>query len=224
MVRVESVSAPVPPRPATGDLDAQRRTARVQRTTKETDITVTVDLDRPLAETPGATGASIDTPLPFFSHMLEQLARHGGFGLAISARGDTQIDGHHTVEDTGIVLGEAFAKALGDKRGIARYGWATLPMDEARVSVSLDLSGRTYFVWEADLPKAKLGDFDVELVEVFFEAFARGAACNLHVSKEAGRNLHHIVEITFKAFSKALAQATRRDPRATDVPSTKGSL
>ncbi len=216
MVRVESVSAPVPPVPPP---NAAPRAARVQRTTRETDIVVEIDLDGPLA-----AGGTIDTPLPFFSHMLEQLARHGGFGLSIVAKGDTHIDGHHTVEDTGIVLGEAFAKALGDKRGIARYGWATLPMDEARVSVSLDLSGRTYFVWEADLPKAKLGEFDVELAEVFFEAFARGVGCNLHVVKEAGRNLHHIVEITFKAFSKALAQATRKDPRATEIPSTKGSL
>lgn len=214
MVRVDSVSAPSPASP---------RTARVQRKTRETDITVVLDLDAPL-EPLELGAAAIDTPLPFFSHMLEQLGRHGGFGLAVTARGDTHIDGHHTVEDTGIVLGEAFAQALGDKRGIARYGWATLPMDEARVSVSLDLSGRTYFVWEADLPKAKLGDFDVELAEVFFEAFARGAGCNLHVVKEAGKNLHHIVEITFKAFAKALAQATRKDPRATDIPSTKGSL
>ena len=216
MVRVESVSAPGP---------AVTRTARVQRQTRETDIVVDLDLDGPL---PGAAGSAsatgIDTPLPFFSHMLEQLGRHGGFGLSVVAKGDTHIDGHHTVEDTGIVLGEAFAKALGDKRGIARYGWATLPMDEARVSVSLDLSGRTYFVWESDLPKSKIGEFDVELAEVFFEAFARGAGCNLHVVKEAGKNLHHIVEITFKAFAKALAQATRKDPRATDIPSTKGVL
>ncbi len=139
MVRVESVSAPVPPVAA---VQNPARTARIQRTTRETDITVEVDLDAPLLANAADGGPAVDTPLPFFSHMLEQLARHGGFGLAIMAKGDTQIDGHHTVEDTGIVLGEAFAKALGDKRGIARYGWATLPMDEARVSVSLDLSGR----------------------------------------------------------------------------------
>jgi imidazoleglycerol-phosphate dehydratase len=202
------------------------RTARVQRTTRETDIVVQVDLDGPLpvAADHATEPGPIDTPLPFFTHMLEQLGRHGGFGLQIRAKGDTHIDGHHTVEDTGIVLGEAFAKALGDKRGIARYGWATLPMDEARVSVSLDLSGRTYFVWEADLPKASIGTFDVELAEVFFEAFARGAGCNLHVVKEAGKNLHHVVEITFKAFAKALSQATRLDPRTAGIPSTKGTL
>jgi len=223
MVRVESVSVPAPPTRSPTTQGGSIRTARVQRRTRETEITVVLDLDGPLPAVPGAT--PIDTPVPFFSHMLEQLARHGGFGLSIAAKGDTHIDGHHTVEDTGIVLGEAFAQALGDKRGLARYGWATLPMDEARVSVSLDLSGRTYFVWEAELPKAKLGEFDVELAEVFFEAFARGAGCNLHVVKEAGRNLHHIVEITFKAFAKALAQATRIDPRATtEIPSTKGLL
>ena len=193
------------------------RTASITRKTKETSVFVSLDLD-------GNGEASVDTPLPFLSHMVEQLARHGGFDLEVRATGDVQIDGHHTTEDLGIVIGQTFAKALGDKSGIARYGWATLPMDEARVSCALDLSGRTYFVWEVPLPKAKIGDFDAELAEVFFEGFARGAQCNLHVTMHAGTNLHHIVEISFKALAKALMAATRVDPRVVGVPSTKGSL
>lgn len=193
------------------------RTATVSRSTSETSIEVTVDLD-------GAGARSIQTPLPFLSHMLEQIARHGPFDLTVRAKGDVDIDGHHTTEDLGIVLGQAVAKALGDKAGIARYGWATLPMDEARVSCALDLSGRTFFVWEVPIPKAKLGEFDSELGEVFFEAFARGAQCNLHMTMHAGQNLHHILEISFKSFAKALAAAVRVDPRAAGVPSTKGSL
>jgi len=144
--------------------------------------------------------------------------------LEIKATGDVQIDGHHTTEDLGIVLGQTVLKALGDKSGIARYGWATLPMDEARSTCAIDLSGRTFFVWEVPLPKTKIGDFDTELVEVFFEGFARGAQCNLHVISHAGTILHHIVEISFKAFAKALAAATRIDPRVSGIPSTKGSL
>lgn len=135
-----------------------------------------------------------------------------------------EIDGHHTTEDLGLVLGQAFAKALGDKVGIARYGEATLPMDEALVTCALDLSGRTYFVFRVPLPKAKVGTFDVELVPVFFEAFARGALCNLHLRMHEGENLHHIIEISFKAFTKALSRASRTDPRVVGTPSTKGSL
>jgi imidazoleglycerol-phosphate dehydratase len=143
----------------------------------------------------------------------------------VRAEGDVEIDGHHTTEDLGFVLGQAVAQALGERTGIRRYGWALLPMDEARVSCTLDLSGRPYFVWEVPLPKAKIGTFDVELAEVFFEAFARGAMCNLHVVKERGENLHHIVEISFKALAKALEAATRIDPRVGgEVPSTKGTL
>jgi imidazoleglycerol-phosphate dehydratase len=190
------------------------RSAAVHRTTKETDVSVTVELD-------GSGTADVETPLPFLSHMLEQIGRHGGIDLVVRARGDVEIDGHHTTEDVGIVLGQAVAKALGDRRGLARYGWAVLPMDEARVTATLDLGGRTFFVWEVPLPKARLGTFDVELAEVFFEAFARGAACNLHVVLHAGRNLHHVVEVCFKAFAKALSQATRVDPRQGGVPSTK---
>jgi imidazoleglycerol-phosphate dehydratase len=193
------------------------RTGTAQKKTKETDISITVDLD-------GTGKASISTPLPFLSHMLDQIARHGLFDLTIAAKGDTEIDGHHTTEDLAVLLGQAFANALGDKAGIARYGAAMLPMDEARASVALDLSGRTYFVWEVPMPKAKLGEFDTELAEVFFEGFARGAACNLHVVLHAGTNLHHIIEISFKALAKALMQATRVDPRISGIPSTKGTL
>ena len=142
------------------------RTAKVERNTRETRIRVEVDLD-------GTGKASIQTPLPFLSHMLEQIARHGGIDLSIFAEGDVDIDGHHTTEDIGIVLGKAVLDALGDRRGIRRYGSATLPMDEALVTAALDLSGRPFFVWRVDLPKAKLGNWDVELAEVFFEAFAR---------------------------------------------------
>lgn len=193
------------------------RRAREVRTTKETQIEIDVALD-------GAGTAAIDTPLPFLTHMLEQIARHGAFDLTVKASGDVEIDGHHTTEDVAIVLGRAVAAALGDKAGIARYGWATLPMDEARASAALDLSGRTYFVWEVPMPKAKLGTWDTELAEVFFEGFARGCACNLHVTLHAGTNLHHITEICFKAFAKALRAACTIDPRAQGVPSTKGSL
>lgn len=196
----------------------QARTARVERKTSETQITVEINLD-------GSGQHSIKTPLPFLTHMLEQLPRHGLFDLSVEASGDTEIDGHHTTEDLGIVLGKAFLEALGDRKGIRRYGSATLPMDEARVSCSLDLSGRTFFVWEVDLPKAKIGDWDTELAEVFFEGFARGAQINLHVVQEAGKNLHHIVEISFKALSKALRAACEIDPRAQGtIPSTKGHL
>jgi imidazoleglycerol-phosphate dehydratase len=193
------------------------RRATASRKTNETEIEVTIDLD-------GTGKRDIDTPLPFLSHMLEQIARHGPFDLTIKAKGDVQIDGHHTTEDIGIVLGQAALSALGDKSGIARYGWATIPMDEARATAAIDLCGRAFFVWEVTLPKAKLGTWDVELAEVFFEAFSRAAQCNLHVVLHKGQNLHHIVEICFKSFAKALSAATRVDPRAAGVPSTKGSL
>jgi imidazoleglycerol-phosphate dehydratase len=193
------------------------RVGRVQRETKETKIDVTIELD-------GTGTHDVRTPLAFLTHMVEQLSRHGLFDLTVRAEGDVEIDGHHTTEDLGFVIGQAVAKALGDRAGIRRYGWALLPMDEARVACTLDLSGRPFFVWDMTLPKAKIGTFDVELAEVFFEAFARGAMCNLHVSKERGDNLHHIVEISFKAFAKALEAATRIDPRVGGVPSTKGTL
>ena len=193
------------------------RVATVLRETKETNIEVTLDLD-------GTGKHDVQTPLPFLTHMVEQLARHGLLDLTVRARGDVEIDGHHTTEDLGFVIGQCVAKALADRQGIRRYGWALLPMDEARVSCALDLGGRPFFVWEVPLPKATIGTFDVELAEVFFEAFARGAMCNLHVVKERGDNLHHIIEVSFKALAKALEAATRLDPRVTGVPSTKGTL
>ena len=193
------------------------RSASAARKTKETDIEVRIDLD-------GAGVAQVTTPLPFLSHMLEQIAKHGLFDLTVIAKGDVEIDGHHTTEDVALLFGQAVSRALGAKAGIARYGWATLPMDEARATCALDLSGRPFFVWEVPMPKAKLGEWDTELAEVFFEGFARGAACNLHLVLHAGQNLHHMTEICFKAFAKALMQATRIDPRAQGVPSTKGTL
>jgi imidazoleglycerol-phosphate dehydratase len=190
----------------------------VTRKTKETSVEVSLDLD-------GTGKADIETPLPFLTHMVEQLSRHGLLDLTVRAKGDVEIDGHHTTEDVGLVIGQAVAKALGDKAGLVRYGWATLPMDEARASAAIDLGGRQFFVWDVELPRgAKLGTWDVELAEVFFEAFARGAACNLHITRERGANLHHIIEICFKAFAKALLAATRVEPRAGGVPSTKGTL
>jgi imidazoleglycerol-phosphate dehydratase len=193
------------------------RKALVERKTKETDISVEIDLD-------GTGKSQIQTPLPFLSHMLEQIARHGSFDLTVRAQGDVEIDGHHTTEDVGIVLGSAVRQALGDRHGIRRYGSATLPMDEALVTAALDLSGRPYFVFRVPIPKAKLGNFDTELCEVFFEAFARSAQVNLHLVMHEGQNLHHIIEISFKAFSRALRMATELDPRSPGVPSTKGSL
>jgi imidazoleglycerol-phosphate dehydratase len=194
------------------------RTASLARKTKETSIEVALDLD-------GTGQADIQTPLPFLSHMVEQIARHGLVDLTVRAAGDVEIDGHHTTEDLGLVLGQCVARALGDKAGLIRYGWATLPMDEARATCTLDLSGRPYFVWEVDLPRgAKIGTWDVELAPVFFEAFARGAACNLHVVMHRGDILHHMVEIAFKALARALREAVKIEPRAVGVPSTKGTL
>jgi imidazoleglycerol-phosphate dehydratase len=193
------------------------RTAKVARKTRETEITVELDLD-------GSGKADVQTPLPFLSHMVEQIARHGLIDLSVRALGDVEIDGHHTTEDLGIVLGQAVLEAIGDKAGLVRYGFATLPMDEALVTAAIDLSGRPFFVWKIPLPKAKLGTWDVELAPIFFEAFARTAKCNLHLRLHEGENLHHIVEISFKAFAKALAQATRIDPRIVGVASTKGAL
>lgn len=193
------------------------RTAQVKRRTNETQIEVEVNLD-------GTGQAEIETPLPFLTHMIEQLPRHGLIDLRVRAQGDVHIDGHHTTEDVGIVIGQALAQALGDRRGIRRYGSATLPMDEALVTCALDLSGRAYFVWRVPMPKAKVGDFDSELAEVFFEAIARSLKCNLHLRLHEGQNLHHIIEICFKAFARAFRSACEPDPRTNVIPSTKGSL
>ncbi|MGE0786927.1 MAG: imidazoleglycerol-phosphate dehydratase HisB [Sandaracinaceae bacterium] len=196
---------------------ATPRSAEHARTTKETSIRVRVDLD-------GTGTSAVKTPIGFLTHMVEQLARHGCLDLEVDAEGDTHIDGHHVTEDLAVTLGQAFAQALGDKARIRRYGSATLPMDEALVTVALDLSGRPFFVWDVPIPKAKIGEFDSELAEVFFEAMARGAQMNLHVKKHAGENLHHVIEVCFKAFARAFRDAVEHDPRAPGVPSTKGTL
>ncbi len=194
------------------------RRAELQRETKETAVTVALDLD-------GVGRHVVDTPVGFLSHMLEQLARHGLLDLEVCARGDVHVDGHHTTEDLAVTLGRAVAAALGDKRGIRRYGSVTLPMDEACVTCALDLGGRPFFSWRVPMPKARVGDFDTELAEVFFEAFARGAQCNLHFYLHAGDNLHHIIEVCFKALARALRDAAAIEPRAaTTLPSTKGTL
>lgn len=196
---------------------APHRRAEVSRETSETRIRVHVDLD-------GSGRHTVKTPIGFLTHMVEQIARHGRLDLDVEAEGDTHVDGHHVTEDLASALGAAVAEALGDKAGIHRYGWATLPMDEACVTCALDLSGRPFFVWRVDLPKAKIGDFDTELAEVFFEGFARGAACNLHFHQLSGHILHHVVEVSFKAFARALGVAVSVDPRQSGVPSTKGTL
>ncbi len=194
------------------------RTASVERTTKETQITVTVDLD-------GEGRASFDTGLPFLEHMLDQVARHGMLDLQINASGDLDIDAHHTVEDIGITLGQAVAKAVGDKKGIRRYGHAYVPLDEALSRVVIDFSGRPGIEYEAAYPRARVGEFDVDLVYEFFQGFCNHALVTLHIDCIRGRNAHHIAETIFKAFGRALRMALEPDPRLGDVvPSTKGSL
>lgn len=194
------------------------RRRALTRETSETKISVELDLD-------GSGVHDVVTPIGFLTHMVEQLSRHGLIDLKVRAEGDVHIDGHHTTEDLAITLGRAVGEALGERKGIRRYGSATLPMDEACVTCALDLSGRPFFVWKVPLPKARIGDFDTELAEVFFEGFARGAMCNLHVHLHSGENLHHIIEVSFKALARALRVAVEIDPRvAGAVPSTKGTL
>ncbi|NJC87249.1 MAG: imidazoleglycerol-phosphate dehydratase HisB [Desulfuromonas sp.] len=193
------------------------RTASIDRTTKETAIQVTLGLD-------GSGQHEIATGVAFFDHMLTQIARHGFFDLTIEAKGDLEVDAHHTVEDVGICLGEAFKQALGDKAGIRRYGRGTMPMHEALASVVLDFSGRPFLVWHVDLPKVQVGSFDLELVQEFFTAFCNHAGANLHVNLAYGDNLHHIVEAVFKALARALDEATQIDPRVQGVLSSKGAL
>ncbi|MEI8356145.1 MAG: imidazoleglycerol-phosphate dehydratase HisB, partial [Deltaproteobacteria bacterium] len=173
------------------------RTVSVERVTKETRIRVVLDID-------GTGDAKISTSVPFLDHMLNLFARHGLFDLQIEATGDIDIDFHHTVEDIGIVLGDAFRQALGEKRGISRYGHAVVPMDETLVSATVDLSGRSYLVYQVPLPKIKIGEFDLELVREFFSAFAANSAANLHLNLLYGDNTHHIVEACFKAFARAM--------------------
>lgn len=194
------------------------RTATVERNTKETQITVSVNLD-------GTGEARFETGVPFFDHMLDQVARHGLFDLDIKANGDLEIDAHHTVEDVGITLGQAFAKALGDKRGIRRYGHAYVPLDEALSRVVLDLSGRPGIEYVVDYPRARVGDFDLDLIFEFFQGFINHAGVTLHIDSIRGRNAHHVAETIFKAFGRALRMATEMDERMGDIlPSTKGAL
>ena len=193
------------------------RTATIERKTKETEIRIELSLD-------GKGQSAIETGVPFFDHMLTQIARHGFFDLTVAAKGDIEIDAHHTVEDVGICLGEAFKKALGDKAGIRRYGRGTMPMHEALASVILDFSGRPFLVYNVPLPKAQVGNFEVELVEEFFTAFCNHGGANVHVNLAYGDNLHHIVEAVFKAFARALDEACGLDPRIEGVLSSKGKL
>ena len=193
------------------------RSASIERVTRETCIKLSLNLD--------GTGVSkIATSVPFLDHMLDLFARHGLFDLTVEAKGDIDIDFHHTVEDIGIVLGEAFKQALGDKRGISRYGQATVPMDETLASVAVDISGRPYLVYHVNLPKVKIGEFDVELAREFFQAFVNHCGLNLHINVMYGDNVHHIIEACFKAFARALDTASRLDPRVDGVMSTKGVL
>ena len=194
------------------------RQAEVTRKTQETDLRVLVDLD-------GRGEARIKTGIGFFDHMLEAFARHGLLGLTVEARGDLHVDGHHTVEDTGIVLGQAIAKALGDRAGIRRYADAMVPLDEALVRCVMDVSGRPYLSYQIEIPKWQmLGDYDVFLTPEFFRALTLNAGLTVHLDLVRGDNPHHIVEAAFKAFARALDAATLQDPRVTGVPSTKGTL
>ena len=194
-----------------------KRIGSCTRKTKETDISLTICLD-------GQGQNHIDTGIPFFDHMLDGFARHGLFDLDVCVRGDFEVDSHHTIEDTGIVLGQAIAKALGDKAGIKRYGFFILPMDETLALSAVDLSGRPYFKYDASFSVPFLGKMDTEMIKEFFYAVSYGGEMNLHLRQMSGSNNHHIIEAAFKAFAKALDGATGYDPRLTDVLSTKGSL
>ncbi len=194
------------------------RTARIARTTKETDIELSIDLD-------GTGATDIDTGIGFFDHMLTAFGRHGLFDLSVRAEGDLEVDGHHTVEDVGIVAGQAFARALGDKHGIRRFGSIALPMDEALILAAVDFSGRGQLFWEADVPAVMVGSFDATLAKEFFIAFAANAGVTLHIRKLAGENTHHVIEGMFKAVARAMRQAVEPDPRMGDaLPTTKGAL
>jgi imidazoleglycerol-phosphate dehydratase len=194
------------------------RTATLSRRTSETDISLTLNLD-------GSGQADIATGIGFLDHMLRAFTRHGLFDLTVHAKGDLHIDFHHTTEDIGIVLGRAVAQALGDKLGIARFGHALVPMDEALAEAAIDISGRPFLVWNVSFEHPKVGDMDTELFEEFFRALTSNAAITLHVTRQAGHNVHHIAEACFKAAARALRAAVAIDPRAADaIPSTKGAL
>ncbi|MCZ6576148.1 MAG: imidazoleglycerol-phosphate dehydratase HisB [Acidiferrobacterales bacterium] len=194
------------------------RTAEISRATKETQITVTVNLD-------GDGKSKLKTGLPFLEHMLDQVARHGLLDITIAAQGDLQVDAHHTVEDIGITLGQAVAKALGEKKGIRRYGYAYVPLDEALSRVVVDFSGRSGLVYSVDFPRARVAEFDVDLIHEFFQGFCNHACATLHIDNLRGKNSHHVAETIFKAFGRALRMALEPDPRMKEViPSTKGRL
>jgi imidazoleglycerol-phosphate dehydratase len=194
------------------------RTATIARNTKETEISIKLNLD-------GTGVYTVSTGIGFLDHMLEQLSRHSLIDLQVHAKGDLHIDQHHTTEDTGIAIGEAVAKALGDKRGITRYGTAYAPMDETLTRCALDISGRPHFVWKVALTTTRLGEWDTELIEHWFHSFAQAAGITLHVENLYGSNNHHIVESCYKALARALRQAVEIDPRKADaIPSTKGTL
>ena len=197
--------------------DSANRRAVVTRVTGETDITVELDLD-------GTGTCSIDTGVPFFDHMLNAFGRHGLFDLTVHTTGDIEVDAHHTVEDTGIVLGQAFTQALGDKAGITRFSDVCIPMDETLVQAAVDISGRGQAYCDLPIPTERVGSFDTELAVEFFYAFARDARVTLHVRELAGANSHHIIEAAFKAAGRAMRYACELDPRVNGVPSTKGSL
>jgi len=193
------------------------RQAQVTRNTNETQISVSLNLD-------GSGKSSLATGVPFLDHMLDQIARHGIFDLDVAAKGDLHIDAHHTVEDIGITIGQAFAKAVGDKKGVRRYGHAYVPLDEALSRVVVDLSGRPGLEFKVDFVRARIGEFDVDLVHEFFQGFINHALVTLHVDNLRGDNAHHQAETVFKAFGRALRMAVEADPRMQGVPSTKGSL
>ena len=193
------------------------RTSHVKRSTSETQIEVSLNLD-------GSGIQDIKTPIPFLDHMLSQLAKHGYFDLTVKAQGDTQIDFHHTVEDVGIAVGQAFKEALGEKKSIRRFAEASTPLNEALAQCVIDISGRAFFVFNVELPKSKLGEFDVELVSEFFQAFSANSGTTLHLNSPYWSNLHHIIEALFKAFARALDSACSIDSRTSDIPSTKGTL
>ena len=203
--------------PVNGGAPVAGRVARIERRTRETEILLQLNVD-------GRGEMAIDTTIPFFNHMLEAAGKHGLLDLRVNAHGDTEVDLHHTVEDVGICLGKAFHEALGDKRGIVRFGTAYVPMDEALASVHVDISGRPYFSYNVPFAKTRVGNFDLDLLKDFFRAFAMNAMLNLHVNLHYGENLHHIAEALFKAFGRALAEASRMNPRIEGVLSTKGAL
>ena len=194
------------------------RQSEISRKTGETDVKILLDLD-------GTGEYAIDTGVGFLNHMLELFARHGRFNLQVTCKGDTWVDDHHSTEDIGIALGQAFDKALGDKKGITRYGSMLLPMDESLIESAVDISGRGMLVYGLDIPTEKVGSFDTELVEDFFQAFAQNAKCTLHIRQLAGRNSHHIIEGAFKSVARSLRAAVKIEPEtAGEIPSTKGVL